>query len=555
MNKTNDDLKKIIRTIKTSESLTQNLLILSFSDGENRAQVKEFYGKTFEKAWHDLYHFYTTQSKYINSFRIDVMTEEKRLNYAEFLKKLKEVKRNNYIDFNLRIEGLKKRSFLKEELVANAILKPSKNHKVGYNKPELQIDERNFKGYVNRKYNKVELSLDYLKKSDFYLFHTESLYFSHGDIFRLRDYGYGNRVREINSSNFFDNLNLVITEGGQYLANQLEESGQFIYGYYPTYDQKIKGYNSVRHFSSLYALAETAAFLNNKIMLAAVKDGLQWGIANLSSKINDVLLIKDLLNLSVEYKLGAQATAILAFSKYSEITGDKQFYPIIQQLIQGVEKYFISSNAETTHVLNEDLTIKEKFRIVYYDGEILFALLRAYELLKDPKVFETCQKLMDYFVVNHYEKYHDHWLSYAINEFLKYEQKEEYYLFGVKNVLDNMRFIEKRDTAYPTLLELLVAAAKMMLKLEQSSYRLKIFNSEMEFQFAKEKVFETMTNRAYHEMTTGVMFPEFAQFFKKPNKITFGFFTRHDRFRMRIDDAEHFLSGLVNYYILMEGCE
>ena len=125
----------------------------------------------------------------------------------------------------------------------------------------------------------------------------------------------------------------------------------------------------------------------------------------------------------------------------------------------------------------------------------------------------------------------------------------------MKNVLDNMRFIEKRDTAYPTLLELLVAAAKMMLKLEQSSYRLKIFNSEMEFQFAKEKVFETMTNRAYHEMTTGVMFPEFAQFFKKPNKITFGFFTRHDRFRMRIDDAEHFLSGLVNYYILMEGCE
>lgn len=43
------------------------------------------------------------------------------------------------------------------------------------------------------------------------------------------------------------------------------------------------------------------------------------------------------------------------------------------------------------------------------------------------------------------------------------------------------------------------------------------------------------------------MFPEFAQFFKEPEIIKYGFFARHDRFRMRIDDAEHFLSGLINY--------
>ncbi|MBF8807742.1 MAG: hypothetical protein IC227_04340 [Enterococcus lacertideformus] len=43
------------------------------------------------------------------------------------------------------------------------------------------------------------------------------------------------------------------------------------------------------------------------------------------------------------------------------------------------------------------------------------------------------------------------------------------------------------------------------------------------------------------------MFPEFAQFFKNPKVVKYGFFARHDRFRMRIDDAEHFLSGLINY--------
>jgi hypothetical protein len=44
-------------------------------------------------------------------------------------------------------------------------------------------------------------------------------------------------------------------------------------------------------------------------------------------------------------------------------------------------------------------------------------------------------------------------------------------------------------------------------------------------------------------------------YFKAPYKIEYGFFARHDRFRMRIDDAEHFLSGLVNYRSLTFGSE
>lgn len=549
------DLEKKLRTVKMDVNVSQNLLILSFRERNNRAQVKEFYGKTFDKVWNDFLKFYWNNPKYMTSFRIDIKTGEKKLDYNQFLTTLKGIKRNNYEDFNLRIEGLKRRSFLKEELAANAILKPSKNHIVGRNSPELSIDERNFKGYVKRKYNKVELSLEYLKKSDIYFFTTDSFYFYNDRIYPLKNYGYGNRVREINTENFFENLDLIIAEGGNYLLRQLQESGEFIYGYYPTYAQRISGYNSVRHFSSLYALGEAAAFTKNEEMLAATKQGLKWGIDYLAESIGEELLIKDALRTEVEYKLGAQATAILALAKYSEVTGDKQFDSVIQRLIMGVETYFIKETAETIHVLNAELEVKELFRIIYYDGEILFSFLRAYDLLKDPKIFETCQKLMKHFVESHYEKYHDHWLSYAVNEFLKYDQRKEYYLFGVKNVLENIRFMENRDTAYPTLLELLVAAAKMMLKLEQNPDRLAIFGSEEDFQNTKEKVFNVMTKRAYHEMTTGVMFPEFAQFFKHPEEITFGFYARHDRFRMRIDDAEHFLSGLVNYHLLMKGRE
>lgn len=97
------------------------------------------------------------------------------------------------------------------------------------------------------------------------------------------------------------------------------------------------------------------------------------------------------------------------------------------------------------------------------------------------------------------------------------------------------------------MLELLVAASKMMTKLEVSPFRKEIFPLDEDFFQAKSRINQVMEKRALHEITTGVMFPEFAQFFKQPAVVCYGFFARHDRFRMRIDDAEHFLSGLINY--------
>ena len=541
-------IKKILETV--DKTIPTKLLIVSVGDFKERGQIYEFYGNNLKVIWNNLLTAYRiNQFEKAPYLRLDIVTNEESADYHQVNERLKKIKRNNYVDFNLRIDGLRKRSFLKEELVANAIIKPSKTNKVGKNLPDLHIDPQNYRGYIKRKYGREETDLSYLERSKFYFFETTSFYLEQGNIYPLKNYGNGNRVREVTYDNLEETTRLVIEQGSMYLKKQLTKSGQFIYGYYPCYNQLLKGYNSVRHFSSLYALAEAAEYSYDPNMLQNIKNGLLWGIDNLTSEVDGYLLIKDYLNKEIEYKLGAQATAILAIAKYIEVTGNQQLYKYLSRLIETVSKKFITLNSKTIHVLDADLNLKEEFRIIYYDGEILFSLLRAYGIFHDFAIFEICEGLMERFVTDGYQKYHDHWLSYATNEMINYQEKDTYYEFGIKNAMVNIDFIDKRDTAYPTMLELLVAASKMMKKLETSESRERLFKTEEEFIAIQDRINTVMEKRVLHEITTGVMFPEFAQFFKKPEMINYGFFARHDRFRMRIDDAEHFLSGLINYLI------
>ncbi|MDY4307697.1 hypothetical protein SNF32_11970 [Enterococcus mundtii] len=75
----------------------------------------------------------------------------------------------------------------------------------------------------------------------------------------------------------------------------------------------------------------------------------------------------------------------------------------MKQLVDTISRKFLSIDNQTIHVLDKQLTVKEHFRIIYYDGEALFSLLRAYEILNDPKIFSTCEILMEHFVTEDYQ--------------------------------------------------------------------------------------------------------------------------------------------------------
>lgn len=509
-----------------------------------RGKVWQAGGYTFEKAWQKV-------EKYLNKFplfpkwlKIEMIDTTEKIPAEAAIQTFYQVQRDNYFPSGVKFKRDHQYTFLPEEIVGNALLLPHPEHRIARRDARLRISEEHIQQYLQyRNQTNCPKPLTHFGK-EWAFFTKKGIFIEHGTIHELESEGNGQGVRRIDSENQWLMLEQTIRRGAQYLVDQITETGKFVYGYLPVQGRKLSSYNSVRHYSSLYALLEAYEYLENQELagsefLEKIEQGLQWGLMNLTQVTDDAYYVVD----GDELKLGAQAMVILALAKYQTVTGNQQFLPAVKQFLNGM-KAFIADDGATTHVLNKDLTEKEAFRIIYYNGEALFAIMRAYPLVKKKEWLDLGELLMNHFIQKKYERYHDHWLSYSVNELTTYLPKRKYFEFGVRNALENLSFIEKRDTAYPTMLELVVAAVKMFDRIQEIGFEEPLFRSE-DFTWLK----QVMEKRAIHELRTGTMWPELAMFFAQPETIVGGFYVKHDRCRMRIDDAEHFLSGLINYQV------
>ncbi|POC77969.1 poly(glycerol-phosphate) alpha-glucosyltransferase, partial [Vibrio vulnificus] len=69
-----------------------------------------------------------------------------------------------------------------------------------------------------------------------------------------------------------------------------------------------------------------------------------------------------------EIKLGQNASFIFAVCEYLKNHNNERFLEAAQKVANGILAMIDENTWDTTHVLNyPDLSVKEKFRIVYYD--------------------------------------------------------------------------------------------------------------------------------------------------------------------------------------------
>ena len=360
-----------------------------------------------------------------------------------------------------------------------------------------------------------------------------------------------------------DQILEMARNGADHLSRQILDSGRFIYGRLPCTDALVPSYNTLRHFSSIFAMLDVyetyidrdeegsnrAVALRQSVIRGldyAVKNFVRW--RQLPDGTQAAYIEEPS---SKEFKLGALGVSIVALAKFTDLMHTQKYLPLMKALARGIST-MQNDDGSFVHVLNSaDFTVKEPFRIVYYDGEAVFGMMRLYSFTRDEKLLAASKLAFDRFIATEHWKNHDHWLSYAVNELTKYEPRAEYFEFGINNFLGHLRFVRNRDTQFPTLMELMMAADTMLERMKSMPEMSELL-SKVDF----DKFYEALEARAAN-MLNGYFYPETAMFFARPESIVGSFFMRHHAFRVRNDDVEHFLSGFANYqrYLARRGFE
>lgn len=513
-------------------SQDQRCQVWSSSDAQIdlvQKRLLNFIDKTFEK-----------NKQLLHWLKIDFVYNVELCAWDAVVKSVAQQKHNNHFRKGISFDEEFKICFLEQEVYAKAIIKARV-----FNEPNF-FDEKNLNAAIQKKYPSIHKDLKLSEIKQVWLFDTYSIFWEQGGFIELISTGCENGVRILDRKDKKQHIKNIIIKNAKFLHDQIQDSGQMVYGFYPAYDRPIKAYNTIRHCTSIYALLESLEVEYNLNYIENIKKAIDYAISAFYREHNDHAVMIDQSASGDEVKLGALAAAIFMMAKYQEITQDQQYQIYAKKLASGILS-MIDPQGETTHVLEYPcFALKEKFRIIYYDGEAALALLRLYHINKDPVLLNTVKKMFEHFIVKKYEKHHDHWLSYCTNELYQIDPDEQYLQFGLKNYLKHMGFIENRKTAYATFLELLMSAYKMVEKVKQQG------RDDIEEIAQYQQLKALIESRVEFQRATGFFYPELAMYMAKPAKIENGFYVRHDRFRMRNDDQEHNLSGFIAYYKFFE---
>lgn len=515
------------------------VLFFASSSGAERAVVFTARGDSFEQAWEqgaaEVQARWQRREVSPRWLRVEVACSVRRTIWGDICKQLAATKRNYWrhcIAFDAELET----AFLAQEFSGAALLYDSRQ-------PVATPNSNNLRVYARRRYQR-DLAWPEDPTQPMWLFDTRAV-FSDGQVVEEIEHAGRNRgYRRVDDWGADVVLDVVRRSTG-YLARQVQPGGRYEYGCFPCFDRPIPTYNALRHASSTYALLEGWELTGDPAHEAAARLALDYLCKHLirETDLPDGSRAAFLVDTGNEIKLGGNGVCLLALCKYTELTGDRCYLSLLEKLALGVLHMQDASSGRFVHVLHwPNLEVKAEHRIIYYDGEAAFGLMRLYGLTRDPRWLAAVETAFEYFIAAEHWRAHDHWLSYCVNELTLYRSDARYYRFGLDNVRDHLDFVRTRITTFPTLLELMMAARKMIDRIQSDPEHAHLLDG-----FDLEKFQDALEWRARY-LLSGFFWPEVAMFFRNPQKVLDGFFIRHHGFRVRIDDVEHYLSGYVAYW-------
>lgn len=511
------------------------LLFVSFTDGTARAQTMTISGPDAASCWDTALPRLRAAADRVDWLRVDWVRAIEQTDWQSLRQRLGATKRN-YFRLGIALDAKLEQAFLETEINANAMLYGGKGH------PTAVVNDGNFRRYARLRHGIK--TIDFGDAAPVWLFSTAGLFMgADGVVHLIREQGRNTGRRTVERLDP-DLLLLLIDDGSTYLASQVQDDGRFHYGWHPCFDREIGAYNSLRHASSAYAMLESWEVTRSPALL----DAIDRALAYLERELIAPVVLPDgtqaafLIDPGHEIKLGGNAVCLLALVKYSELMATDRYRPLLDRLAAGILHMQDADTGCFVHVLDyPTLAVKQSFRIIYYDGEAAFGLMRLYGLTGDPRWIQAVTRAFTHFIAAGHASAHDHWLGYCANELTRHRPDEAWFRFGLDNIRDYLDFVENRITTFPTLLELMMAAQHMIARLSADPDHRHLLDSIDLVTF-----YRALHARA-HYLLNGHFWPELAMFFANPQRIVGSFFIRHHAFRVRIDDVEHYLSGLVAY--------
>ncbi len=313
------------------------------------------------------------------------------------------------------------------------------------------------------------------------------------------------------------------------LEEMINEDGSFDYGYYTETHASIGEYNNLRHLLTSYALMnyyEEKGKLQEKQPI--IENLLDYIMKDVVYKDEDTAYVLDVED--GEVKLGTCSMAVIAFCKHDEAYSSNKYETEIAKISNGIVS-MQRLEGRFNHIFNSNnFRFREKDRTIYYEGEAVLALLRAYEQTKNEVYLTSAKKALDYYISKGYEKEKDHWQQYAVLELIKYDDKEKYFEYGFRNLENAVKSISSKEDIYNTDLETLKYGVFLCEKYSQK-YEKNYENTEKITQ-----IWENERIKLQEQLS------------RYKGDLVTQFFIENSRNTVRIDDLAHFLLALNKNY-------
>ena len=219
------------------------------------------------------------------------------------------------------------------------------------------------------------------------------------------------------------------------MLRHLNNDGSFVYEYNPITGKRSDSYNILRHAGTAYTLAELYGYTGDKKYILGAEKALLYlkkQIKPCPNNLGPACVVE-----AGETKLGGNALAVLAFTKYMAVTGTRKYVQEAKQLTDFILNTQSKTGEFLVHKIYGDTV--DSFRSRYYPGEAIFALVSLYNLNRDSKFVDAAHRGALWLTVRDAtipdsKLILDQWLLYGLNELHENNNDERYVKYAKRFV-------------------------------------------------------------------------------------------------------------------------